>query len=100
MSPAVNEKARKFCALVLQRLAGRAAAVAAELNMSESTLSRWKSDDLERACGVIAAAGLKVVPASYRCMPDDELNALLTLARGRLERAHSLSELFPEEDPE
>jgi hypothetical protein len=56
------------------------------LNVTESTVSDFKSEDLEKAMQVISAAGLKVVPADEITKSPDELRNLLRISIKHTER--------------
>lgn len=64
------ERARKTVQLVLQRLQepGTGVAVAAAMGVSESTVSRMKTDHLEQVALFLACLGLKVVPSEFKCV--------------------------------
>jgi hypothetical protein len=81
-----HERARKAHSVVLQALQapGTQAAIAVAMGVSESTVSRFKTEQLEQLCLVLACAGLKVVPVEMQCFPADKLQALLTLAKDHL----------------
>lgn len=96
-SPTPQERARKYVGLVMQRLAGSQDAIAATMGVSGSTISRLKSDHIETFCAVLAHAGLKVVPVEMRCYPEDRMQAILTLARERLDQINSASEMAVDE---
>ncbi len=72
--------------MVLQRLQapGTQTAIAAAMCVSESTVSRAKTEHLETLCQILAHAGLKIVPTEAKCFPADKVEALLTLARSHL----------------
>lgn len=90
----VAERARKFHALALQRTASVGQRqVAEELRISEATMSRFVSGDLERACQVLAVLGLKVVPAEMKCYPKDQIDAIFTLARASMNRVADVEQL-------
>ncbi len=55
---------------------------------------------MDQACQIIALAGLKIVPQSYICVPEEEMNALLVLAKGRICQASSVADLWADEEPE
>jgi S-adenosylmethionine:tRNA-ribosyltransferase-isomerase (queuine synthetase) len=97
-SPA--ERARKYQGLYLQRVSGACAGIAAAIGCSEATLSRLKNEHLETFCLVLAHAGLKLVPVEYRCFPEKEVDAILSLARAHLRRANTVDDLFPDEERE
>lgn len=77
-------RARKTHSTILQRLAqqGIQARIAAQLQVDESTVSRWKGD-LERTSQILSNLGLKVVSEDKVCVPADEI--------GFLRRAYKLT---------
>lgn len=91
------ERARKYAALVMQRLAGSQDAIAATMGVSGSTISRLKSDHIDTFALVLAHAGLKIVPIEMRCYPEDRMQAILTLARERLDQINDASEMAVDE---
>lgn len=94
VSAAVVERARKFHSLALQRVASVGQnEIAEQLQVSEATVSRFVSGDLERACHVISILGLKVVPVDMKCYPKDEIDAIFALARGRLNQVDNVEQL-------
>lgn len=62
--------------------------VAETLELSESTVSRWKEGDLEKTAKSLAAMGLKVVLADAETIEREDLDALI---HGAKEWAASLS---------
>ncbi len=96
-SPTPEERARKYHSLVLQRLAGSQTSVAASLGVADSTISRLIASSAEMFCNVLARIGLKVVPVEMRCYPEDQMEAILTLARERLRQIHNASEMAMDE---
>lgn len=94
VSSSVAERSRKYLQACMQSISRVGQnSIAEQLGVSAPTVSRFVSDDLERACQVIAAAGLKIVPAEMRCYPQDQIDAILTLARGRLNQTVSAEQL-------
>lgn len=76
------DRARKNEKVILSALADTGQEVAATcMGVNESTVSRMKQDDIERASKLLAACGLKVVPVGFQCYPEDEISALRVLAR-------------------
>ena len=93
-SAATGEIARKFQSLALQRISSVGQnAIADKLNTSEATISRFVSGELERACLVLATAGLKIVPVEMRCYPQDQIEAIFTLARASMNRVETVEQL-------
>lgn len=81
LSPELDERAREFESLVLNRLlsAGQRS-VADAIGVSESTVSRWKEGEIERWCKVLALLGLQLVPDQAVVVNADYLRSLETLA--------------------
>lgn len=94
VSAAVVERSRKAHALVLQRLSTVGQVhVAEQIGLSGPTVSRFVNDDLERACQVLIALGLKVVPVEMKCYPKDQIEAIFTLARASMNRVDDVEQL-------
>lgn len=72
--------------------------VAEILGVSEATVSRFKDGELARAAKILAALNLKCVPLEMRCFKRDEIEALLFLAKRRLEETKTTDELEWEQD--
>lgn len=89
-------RARKAAALVLQRVQRETtqAAIAAAMGVSEATISRALSEHLERMMLILAHAGIKCVPAELKCYPADEIQALITLARVRMQQVDKPDKLL------
>ncbi len=78
--------ARKIAGTILQRLASVGQAkVAIALEISESTVSRWKDGDIDKMSQTLTVLGLKVVPASQKCFEPHYIDALRMLARQALD---------------
>lgn len=94
VSAAVVERARKFHSLTLQRVASVGQnEIAEQLQLSEATVSRFVSGDLERWCQVMSILGLKVVPIDMKCYPKDQIEAIFTLARASMNRVDDVEQL-------
>lgn len=50
------------------------------MGVSESTVSRIKSEQLETVCQIVAHLGLKVVDGSRVCVARDRYEAMATIA--------------------
>lgn len=97
--PTSDATARKNERLILQRLASYGQApVAVALGVSESMVSRWKDGDIERFGRFLALLGLKVTPVEYRCYDQRTLEAMLTLARQRMDQIESVDQI-PGDEP-
>ena len=94
LSAAVAERSRKFATLALQKVQSVGQnQLAQQLQTSESTVSRFVSGDLEKACAVFAALGLKVVPCEMKCYPEDYIGAIFTLAKINMNQVASAEQL-------
>lgn len=86
----ITERSRKNESTILQGLqsAGQVH-VAAAMGVSESTVSRMKSEgEIRRIGTLLAACGLKAVPKDYRCAKPEVIDAYLTIARAALNQAN------------
>lgn len=94
VSSSVAERSRKSHTLALQRLASAGQnTVAEQLQTSEATVSRFVSAELERACQVLAALGLKVVPLEMKCYEPRKIAILMELARDHLNQLDTVEQL-------
>ncbi|KVD81906.1 hypothetical protein WS62_23405 [Burkholderia sp. ABCPW 14] len=94
VSPTIAERARKFMSIAMQRISAIGQnTIATEIGVSPPTISRFVSDDLERACQVLAAAGLKLVPAEMQCFPPRKVAILMELARDHLNQLENVEQL-------
>lgn len=85
-------KARKAHSVVLRSLheGAKQGAIAVAMGVSDSTVSRIKTEKLEDALTLIYLAGFKVVPQDVKCYPADYVTALHTMARMHMAAARSL----------
>lgn len=86
------ETARKGVQLALQALQepGKAGAVAAAMGVSDSTISRIKTERLEEVVMVLAHLGLKVVPAEFKCVDPAAYTFLTTTHQRVMQKAPQL----------
>ena len=63
------------------------------MGVSESTVSRMKTDQIEQVCLLLACVGLKVIPVEMQCVSMEKMQALLTLARTHLNQIERPEEL-------
>ena len=91
------ETARKGVQLAFQALQepGKAGAVAVSMGVSDSTVSRLKTERMEEVVLFLAHLGLKVVPAEFKCV-DPEAYAFLTKTHERV--MHRAPQLIWEQD--
>jgi len=77
------ERSRKAHSRVLQALQepGTQRNLAQAMGVSETTISRVKTEKLEDALALVYQAGFKLVPHDRRCVPADYLQALQVMAR-------------------
>lgn len=94
-----SERARNLSSTVLKSVQdpGRQAAIAVAMGVSESTISRLKNEHLDTLCGILAHAGLKIVPVEMKCFPPEKIDALLTLAKAHLASIENADELVWED---
>ncbi len=73
--------------------------VAQEISVSPTTVSRYvtEEDGLTRACKIAAAAGVKFVPNGYQCFPKKTVEALMHLARERMNGLQDVDQLMWDE---
>lgn len=68
---------RKSESAILRALASAGQkAVGEAIGKSETWVSRWKSEDLKSCADLLAALGLKVVPAAHKCYAPDYIEHL------------------------
>lgn len=74
------DSARKIEVTILKSLAtvGQSE-IASRTGTSESTISRLKDGQLSLFAGVLAAAGLKVVPSEYKCIDPKIAAAMMVM---------------------
>lgn len=93
-----TERARKFVSIAMQRISEVGQnTIAIEIGVSPPTVSRFVSDDLERACQVIAAAGLKLVPADRICVDSAMYQSLVTIASAAMANPNTMQTLVWED---
>lgn len=102
-SPALDESARKSIATAMRRIAQRGQnQVATALSVSPTTISRHLSEDdaFARSLRILAAVGLKVVPADWQCFSPRKVEILLELARDHLTQLQHVGQLERVDDDE
>lgn len=87
-----SDRARKALTMVLQRLGetGTAVSVAAAMGVSESTVSRIKTERMEEVLQLIAHLGLKVVPADFKCVDRESYDFLVRSHKKVMEKRPEL----------
>ncbi len=73
--------------------------VAERMELSETTVSRFKNGELAEWSAFLACAGLKVVPVTLKCYDGQIIDAMFTLAQHNVMRIKNANELA-EDDPE
>jgi transcriptional regulator with XRE-family HTH domain len=98
---ALNETARKSRAALLRGLASVGQAnVANALGVSETMVSRWKSEgELDRIAALLDLCGLKATPRDHKCYPPDYVE-WLTLGNNIAGRIVRSAEDIPEDESE
>ncbi len=95
VSAAITDTSRKIERTILQALAEKGQAHAATLmGASESAVSRMKDGQLEALSKLLAAIGLKVVPAQYKCLDPIKAQAMVTLYEAAMQRITNPVELL------
>lgn len=96
----LDERARKNLGVILRGLASVGQVnVAKALDVSESSVSRFKDSEAPSCARLISVCGLKVVPATYKCVKPEVMHTLLELAGQRIDELRRDPEgIF--EDPE
>ena len=81
-------RARKIESTILQRLASDAsgAALAIVTGISESKISRLKTDHLPDVAAILAHLGLKVVPVEMECYKPEYIKLIHELAMPEMRR--------------
>lgn len=86
-----NEIGHRSHALLLRRLGEKTQGdVALELGMSPSALSEMKNRHAEPVLMLLGHLGLKVVPASFRCIAEDKFVFLTEMHARMVQRAPQL----------
>lgn len=81
LGDATTRRAQESYTLLLRSLAEVSQKRVAEVvGLSDSAMSTWKSDHMERACLVIAACGLRIVPVTEHTYEEADIAALRQLA--------------------
>lgn len=65
------------------------------IGLDGSAVSRHMSDekDMTRSLAILAALGLKVVPAEMKCFPPKKMQMILDLARDHLNQIQDVEQL-------
>src|SRR6187455_3225511 len=91
LSGAQQERARKNQSVILSGLLRHGQVhVAAAVGVHETTVSTFKSEQVERFAKMLAAMDLKIVPTEMKCYRPDDIEPLLKLAQQHLRRVTSV----------
>lgn len=76
------ERARKMQSAILRKLqeSGSQVALATAMGVSETTISRFKSEQLEQFCLILAHLGMKSVDASKVCVDREAYESMTYIA--------------------
>jgi hypothetical protein len=97
-SVTTSERARKSHSLALRHISEVGQnTIATEIGVSPPTVSRFVSEDLERACHILAIAGLKVIPVDRLVIKKHMFEAIATIAYGALDDPGMLRKLVWED---
>ncbi|SFY30416.1 CII family transcriptional regulator [Azotobacter vinelandii] len=87
-------RARKNYSQIMQRLASVGnAVVAAAVGVDESTISRMKPEKFQEFSQILAVLDLKIVPTEARCFNEKEIEAILQIAKTRMEQLEGIHQL-------
>lgn len=93
VSDEIAELARKNLSGILQRVrVVKGVNIARLLNTSEATVSRMADWELQRMSQILAAMGLKAVSVDMRCLPADQMQAILDIAN-QLQQTQTVAQL-------
>lgn len=94
-----HERSRKAFSSVLQSLsvAGKQASIAAAMGVSDSTVSRIKTQDLEGCIQFLYHAGFKLVPEDHRSIPEVTARAWFESHRREVERMQETGHIWVDE---
>ena len=100
VSPTPAERARKAHVTILRALQepGRQVALATAMGISESTVSRFKTDQLEQLCTLLSHLGLKVVPSEYQCVDQKTFAAFQILWERAMSQTSAAKLIFEDAD--
>lgn len=68
------------------------------MGISESTVSRFKTDQLEQLCGFLAHLGLKVVPSEFQCVDQKTFAAFQVLWERAMSQTSAAKLIFEDAD--
>jgi hypothetical protein len=86
-----KEVAQRGYSLALRRLAElKQTNVAEAMGISEPAVSKLKNEQLEQCVTLLAYLGIKCVPVSHRCMPQDAYQFLTSTHQRVMEQAPQL----------
>lgn len=89
------DRSRKIESTILQALAKTGQTeISKIMGASESTVSRLKEDKIGQFSDLLAAAGLKVVPATYKCIDPAVANAMMLLYESAMKRIDNPASLL------
>lgn len=92
------DRARKSHSLALRHISEIGQnTIAGEIGVSPPTVCRFVAEDLERACLILANAGLKVVPIDHLVVKKHMFEAIATLACGVIGDSDMLRKLVWED---
>lgn len=98
VSPSMRESARKIETSLLRRLSSVGqVTVAQAMHVSEATVSRLKDGQIAAVSQLLAALGLKLVPADFKVVDPARAQAMFTLYEAALARMSNPVDLLWEE---
>ena len=67
--------------------------IAETLDLSETKVSRFKSEEAEMVAGILDVIGLKCVPVELQCYKQESIQSILTLAKERMAQLETPEQL-------
>ena len=78
LSSDFEERAKKTSSLILRSMHSVGQVnVADGLRVSESWVSKWKTEELDRTVKLLLLCGLKLVPSDVKCFHEKDIEALM-----------------------
>lgn len=108
MSKVLNElpaSARNDHSRILHALnSNNQARIAEQMGLDPSTITKWKNDKqsngltlIENCCALLRLLAMKPVPANYRMIREDKLQALFVMSKAWMGRMDSVDDLFQDD---
>ena len=105
VSPELLAMARNDVSRIIQGLnSTNQSKIAEQMGIDPGTLSKWKNDKqsngltfIENFCVLLRSLEIKPVPATYRMIREDKLQALFVMSKAWMGRMDSVDDLFQDD---